>query len=138
VAVTRTGTRRGGSKIDLRPPKILARKREGVLTLEDLINEVELLTGLPREKAEKAVKTIFWSMIKSLRKRDSVFIGDLGHLFPSWIKSYRKWANFKKCFVQTKGRWTIKFRVCQATLLALNPDMEGKNVRDWQRRAENS
>lgn len=96
------------------------RKKEGVLSLEDLVEMVQLLIEVDKETAKKAVYTIFWSLIRELRELRPVAIRRFGRFYPYRLRATRRGAG-KGRVVDVPAYWTVKFAPHKMVDYLLNP-----------------
>lgn len=107
---------------------------DGVLTLEDLIDEVQVLCGLDAKTARKAVYAIFWAMIKDLSQLKRVSVKGFGRFEPFLTKATRHGAFKPGVSKEFPAKWTIKFIPHKIVKFMLNPsefktkeELENKN-----------
>lgn len=95
--------------------------KEGVLTIEDLIGEVQVLCGLSPAKAKQVVFAILWSMEERLKKLEPVTVKGFGRFLPV-VRKGRMFGNFKKSTPKFyPDKWVVKFQPHKQVKYLLNP-----------------
>ena len=95
------------------------------LNKSDIIEEISMLYGIPKTRAEKIVNGIFDEMTRALKEGRRIEFRGFGSFVPKQYDGYegRNPDSGKKTDVPAKTR--IRFRMSELLFTELNQDLDG-------------